>query len=697
MWPVAYLLIRACIGWLQFMERSERAFISSSLVLAAAGAAHCCLIVYALFLTVHNRAMRYDGYHEGYVEHLPPLVAWSETLAIASFWVWLLAGLATAAVRVVDVDSENLPVGLEDTKMSVVNKVMGSPVLRRGLGLAQSLSCTVLFIDVVLLSITMVVMEGGISACEFCTFLIAIVFAIPHAALALGHMHPGVNSSLEAMFPNGIIESAAAEAAAMAPQLCVILGVADAPGHAFFWQKAIYLSTAVTFIAAVIASSLSPGKNSGAALPPEASQSFACAWVSVSAAVCIILSYPDMNQWSTWIGTALVCGFGMFGYPLWKDEALDWLEPIFVIRSDTHKRLPNQQRQMVRSVSWVLGVLCAITGLWDIILHPPMAPMPNLDDPLAAVVSDNLLMRWKPEAAVQDANETLAVIASAMNVPIDGLEVEAELPEHRLIIFHAAPGKLKEVTLSELRLNWSKLAHDPTARSKLQGIIDTSFPAIISARTCNTLVRRDKGETVEDESDKQGSLKTQDARDAYKAACQWWADSLEKWGRLFQEQVAVAKAPQFKLLTQWRDGTNPTEADIQLSLATLMNRSSDTLKVEKTFAAERIAVFEHADGLPSSKVGLAQAWRDFLINPAHAPIMIEKNLEPHFPGVMHQSVCRKMIKDPVEEPAKDEDEDAKEKREHRRLMRTACKWWIDQLPAEETPTAKSSSEEEVPV
>merc|ERR1719461_1294419 len=134
-------------------------------------------------------------------------------------------------------------------------------------------------------------MEGGISVCELCTFLIAVMFAIPHALLALGHLHPGINKSLQALLPHGMIESAASEAAAMAPQLCVILGVADAPGHAFFWQKAIYLSTAVTFIAAVIASALSPGKNSGAALPPEASQSFACAWVSVSAAVCIILSY----------------------------------------------------------------------------------------------------------------------------------------------------------------------------------------------------------------------------------------------------------------------------------------------------------------------------------------------------------------------------------------------------------------------
>jgi len=611
-----------------------------------------------------------------------------------------LAGLATAAVRVVDVDAENLPVGLQDTKLGVVNKLMGSPVLRRGLGLAQSLSCAVLFVDVMLLCITMATMEGGISACELCTFLIAVVFAIPHALLALGHLHPGVNKSLEVMFPQNMIESAAAEAAALAPQLCVILGVADAPGHAFVWQKVIYLSTAAAFVAAVIASALSPGKNTGAALPPEASQSFACILVSVSAAVCIILSYPDMNQWSTWIGTALVCGFGIFGYPLWKDEALDWLEPIVVIRSDSYKRRPNHERQMTRAVSWVLGVLCAITGLGDIILHPPMAP-PNpynslaaaVLDSLAPVESDNLILRWKPSATVRDANETLAIIASAMNMPVESLEVEAELPEHRLIIFHASPGKLKDVTLKELRLKWSKLAHDPNSRSKLAHSVDHSFPALISTWTCNTVTRQEKDEAVEDDSDKKGSLKTEDAREAYKAACKWWSDSIEKLSSLMQDQVSEIQASQFKLLAQWQAGTNPTEADLQLSLANLMNRSLDTVKIETTLAAERVAVFRPAEDAPKNKMGLATAWRNVLIDEQIWPIMTEKNLEHNFPGIMHLKDCRNMLTEPEAEPVAAEEEDAKLKREQRLLMRAACKWWTDQLPAEETQAANTNGEE----
>jgi len=323
-----------------------------------------------------------------------------------------------------------------------------------------------------------------------------------------------------------MIESAASEAAAMAPQLCVILGVADAPGHAFFWQNVIYLSTSAAFIAAVIASAMSPGKNIGAALPPEAPQSFACLWVSVSAAISIILSYPSMNQWLTWIGTALVCGFGIFGYPLWKDEVLDWLEPIFVIRSDTHKRCPDKQRQTVRSISWALGVLCSITGMWDIILHPPMA--------------------------------------------------------------HNA---------------------------------------------------------------------------------------------------------EFKLLAQWQAGTTPTEADLQISLANLLNRSSDTLKIETTFAAERFAMFAPSDNAPMSKLGLAQAWMGITMDHTGKANMTEKKLEPGFPGIVLLPDCKRMLAKPEKEPVAAEEGAAKLKREQTRAIRVACRWWAEQIPAENTQAKQTSGEE----
>jgi hypothetical protein len=282
-----------------------------------------------------------------------------------------------------------------------------------------------------------------------------------------------------------------------------------------------------------------------------------------------------------------------------------------------------------------------------------------------------------------------------MNMPVDTLEVEAELPEHRIIIFHAAPGKLQEVTLSELRLNWSKLAHDPSSRSRLVELIDSSFPAMISARTCNTVIRRDKGESVEDDSDKKGSLKTEDAREAYKAACKWWIDSMKKVSSAFQDHISEGTANRFKLMVQWQAGTNPTQANLQLSLAKIMNRSSDTLRIVTTFADERIAIFEPADDTPKSKLELFQAWKKALMI-FHAAeehgLKSADNLEHSFPGAMYLQECRNMLANPEGEPLASEEEDVKLKKEQQRMMRVACKWWTDQLPTEETQPAKTEEQ-----
>ena len=58
MQPLVYLAVRGWLGWIQFVERSKRAFLNSSLVLVAAGAVHCWAVVYSLFVAVHTRAMR---------------------------------------------------------------------------------------------------------------------------------------------------------------------------------------------------------------------------------------------------------------------------------------------------------------------------------------------------------------------------------------------------------------------------------------------------------------------------------------------------------------------------------------------------------------------------------------------------------------------------------------------------------------
>lgn len=53
----------------------------------------------------------FSGYHQGSSEQLPQSVALTETLAVSSLWVWLIAGFTTAAVRMLDEDADGLPLG----------------------------------------------------------------------------------------------------------------------------------------------------------------------------------------------------------------------------------------------------------------------------------------------------------------------------------------------------------------------------------------------------------------------------------------------------------------------------------------------------------------------------------------------------------------------------------------------------------
>eukprot|EP00971_Amphidinium_carterae_P128610 2547469-Amphidinium_carterae.1 len=105
------------------------------------GAAHSWAVVYALFIAIHTRAMRYDGYHEGYTEHLPFFVSWTETLSVASMGVWWVAGFTTAAIRIVDDESGTLPMEGRDVAGNLFTKLIRSPILQSVLALAHVLSC----------------------------------------------------------------------------------------------------------------------------------------------------------------------------------------------------------------------------------------------------------------------------------------------------------------------------------------------------------------------------------------------------------------------------------------------------------------------------------------------------------------------------------------------------------------------------
>mmetsp|Transcript_81785 Transcript_81785/g.252499 ORF Transcript_81785/g.252499 Transcript_81785/m.252499 type:complete len:520 (-) Transcript_81785:85-1644(-) len=518
MQPLAYLAVRALLGWVQFLERSERAFVGSPLVLVAAGAVHCWAVVYSLFVAVHTRAMRYDGYHEGYTEHLPSSVSLTEILAVASLWVWLLAGFTTAAVRILDEDSGNLPMGLEDAKGSPLTKIIRSPMFHNTLGHAHSISCVGLFVSIIMLCITMAFMKGGITICEFCLVLVSIGFALPHAILATRRLNESVEQVLEALIPPQAAEAAAAEAAALAPQLCIVLALADAPGHAYLWQNAVYGLSAIAALAAIVACARSPPKASGMALPPELHETFVCLGLDVAAAISIVLSYPHLNTWLLWVCFVALSGLAACAkLPEVREVYQDWLEQVFVVRSDAHKRRPDPQRQLLRRNAWVFSLVCAATALWDIALHP--VPQVGYASPLVSQASlpGVLMLRWRPAFSGEQASDRMiSAAASTLGLNASSLQVEKTFPEHRLLLFKYA-GPPVNSTEAPFLVHWQAAMLAP--QGELAEIADSSFPAALNTTMCS-MVRE-----ASDSSDPTLSAKGE-ARAAYIAACDYWKQRL---------------------------------------------------------------------------------------------------------------------------------------------------------------------------
>lgn len=516
MQPLAYLAVRVVLGWLQLVQRADRAFVGDPLVLVAAGAVHCWAVVYSLFVAVHTRAMRYDGYHEGYVEHLPGSVAWTETLAMASLWVWLLAGFTTAAVRLLDEDAGNLPMGLEDAKGSPITKLIRSPMFHSLLGHAHSVSCVGLFLSILMLCFTMALMKGGITACELCLVIVSIGFAVPHALLAARRLSGAAERALEELLPPQAAEAAAAEAAAMGPQLCIVLALADAPGHAYLWQNCVYCLASIALLAAVAGSARYPPKTVGAALPPEVHESLVCLVLDAVAALAIVLSYPHLNTWLTWasalgvLGVAASCRMQAV-----REVYEDWLEPVLVVRSDTHKRMPSPQRQLLRKNSWVLGLLCAATTLWDITWHPvPQYSYPMVNQAI-------LMLRWQSPTETKTSSQMLSIAASSLGLTERSFEVETTLPSHRLLLFKYTGREDPANQTTPMFLNWQATMLAP--KGELAEIVDSSFPAALNVSMCAEMQ-----EATTNDKDSASNSTKREAREAYVAACDYWKDRVVK-------------------------------------------------------------------------------------------------------------------------------------------------------------------------
>jgi len=588
MQPLAYFAVRSLMGWLQYVERAEHAFISNSLLLVATGAAHCWAVVYALFIAIHTRAMRYDGYHEGYTDHLPFWVAWTETLAVGSMGIWWAAGFTQVAIRILDDDAGGLPSEARDLKPNMFVQLMRSQCLHDILTMAHTVSCVGLFASIIPLCLAMALMKGDLTACEMCLSFVSMGFALPHAAVAcrrLNFSNPKKNDDGASVAPAPAAEAAAQEAASLGPQLCVILALADSPGHAFLWQNLVYGVAAVAFLAAVAACGRSPPKVGDAALPPEAGEFWTCILLDAAAAMSLMVCFPHLNTWHLWALVALLgVLFLAVWFEGWRELFIDFMEPVFVTRSDSDKVLPGQQRQRLRQAAWVATLLCAFVALWDIMLHPvqeglfePPTDFGGADSGLPDIFDQNtlLLLRWKQQLQNQPQEEhMLSVAAEALGVEKDKLATQRLIVDHRLLLFKFL-GPAEKGSKVPLHMRWKTLMLSPPTR--LAEVMDSDFPGTLNVTTCLHMQARKKYSKAKaaaalEKADEKGSDEltneesresettttttgvhasilravgpSPDAQAAYIAGCEWWSSALDSYYGMDNDgdKEGVAKA-----------------------------------------------------------------------------------------------------------------------------------------------------------
>eukprot|EP00931_Biecheleriopsis_adriatica_P025928 TRINITY_DN15827_c0_g1_i1.p1 TRINITY_DN15827_c0_g1~~TRINITY_DN15827_c0_g1_i1.p1 ORF type:complete len:595 (+),score=148.12 TRINITY_DN15827_c0_g1_i1:81-1865(+) len=560
MQPLAYFAVRSLLGWLQWVERAEHAFERNAMLLVATGAAHCWAVVYALFIAIHTRAMRYDGYHEGYTEHLPFWVSWTETLAVSSMGVWWAAGFSTAAIRIIDDDARGLPMGEGDVQVNWFYKLLRAQRLHDGLALAHTLSCIGLFASIIFLCIAMGLMQGSVTACELCLCFVAVGFAMPHAVVAARRLDMSNPKKVEDVVaaPSEAAEAAAQEAASLGPQLCVILALADSPGHAYLWQNFVYFVSAIAFVAAIAACGRSPPKMGNAALPPETGEFATCLLLDIAASVALVVCFPHLNTWHLWaLSALLVALFVAVWFEGWRGLFIELLEPLFVVRAENDKVLPGRQRETLRKGSWVCCLACAAVSIWDIMLHPVqegLFELPDdlhgLDDGLADLWDQNTMMlfRWKPG---EGRGEPALLWAAAESLGIDAFTLKQQvfLEEHRLMLFKYDAGKdaaRPPAGSQPMHAKWKANLQNP--KGELAKIADSDFPAVLNVTLClhahaNAEIAKHKAEKSEkgaspEESSSEPSLpedfvqivgSSEDAHAAYLAGCQWWTETLDSF------------------------------------------------------------------------------------------------------------------------------------------------------------------------
>jgi len=632
MQPLVYLGMRTLIAWLQFMERKEHAFKRDTMALVAVGALHCWAVAYALFISVHNRAMRFDGYQEfsfgEYTDHLPDSVLTAENITLGSIWIWLLASFLSALKSIVEEEASDLPIGKDDQSGSI-SKFLRSPNLSSVLALANTAACFGLFLGILLLCVSMAIMKGGITACEVSLALLSFAFALPHACLALQRVAAGALP-----LPQDATQAAAAEAASLAPQLCVILSLADSPGHAYIWQNCLYVLAALGTVATMVACAAAPRVRDNAALPPDEPETFVCLIINAMTALVLVLSYPDLNTWLMWLIMAAFVVGTVAGYQFWKDFLLDWLGPVFVVRGDTDKKVSDPIRDNVRQATWIVTLLCGAAAVWDIVTIPPVtdAVSPNLLEP------DNLMLRW---TAGHDGNpgKLLEDVAGAMGLDSKSLVLQNADTEHRVVLFKHIPTGPMSRGDAPVSDRWRDMA--AALPPSLAGALESGFPHVLNSTVCGDETvfppPPAENETAPPRVNDKEFGGSAGAHAAYEAACTWKA--LQTYRALMRQRELSKRLLEdnTEYMLRWLpQDPHPTTEMLMAAVAAALEVKPEAILKTGEFETHRLVVFEHKPASLQDKLRVPALWRSLAANPLGD---LKEILEPTFPTELNFTKC----------------------------------------------------------
>lgn len=504
MQPLAYLALRALASWFQWLERDSHAFLSNSKLILAVGVGHSWAVVYALFIAVLTRSLRHAPAGTHHLDYLPPWVMATERIAMCSMSVWWFGGSAACLIHLVEDDHFVLPFDQASAGHvpALLRFVKAKPV-RRALEVANLVSCAGLFVSVLLLCLALVFMEGTVTVCEACLLLIAFAFASPHAAVALHHLLVKQHGATE----TGVFHGVAAEAAAMGPQLCVVLAFSDVSGTAPMWHNVIHVICVLSFLAMLFACSQWPPKLGGASLPPSSHELIACVLMNAATAAAVVVNIPALNEWVLWLLLLVIAGLGVaVSFRELRDPVVELMEPVMPIMSCEKKLRPAPLREFTRACFRVLALASAGCALWDTTksreardVKEWSAPEPdNWEDRPRYLSTDPLMLRFLSRELPlgdgevgDDDDEESRLMASArhvvsgiLNKPSSEIDIESSWPDLNMVVFTVF--YMEEENAVSLDQRWEE-----SLRAGLfpyANVTDVSFPARLDDALCDDLL-----------------------------------------------------------------------------------------------------------------------------------------------------------------------------------------------------------------